>query len=279
MKICILYNVPNTTIKYSKWFDGFTKAISILQNTFNIDMINAFDNPKINFSQYRLVFFKESFNGNIYLKYKSQLVKNNILGLFISSSNIIPDNTALNIYDILFYETKWYYNYARLNRHPKAYHAFGIDNTVMKPNIQEKIYDVIFVGNIINYKRPLKILDLPGKKICLGFKSDKSIIKKLLDNDVEIVEFVEYDRLSYYYNKSKLCYIPCSIHGGGERAVLEARSCGIPVKIENDNPKLKELCESEIYSSVYYSKQIEKVFYDFIYNDIKNNEYSNILKN
>lgn len=278
MKICILYNVPNTTIKYSKWFDGFTKAISILQNTFNIDMINAFDNPKINFSQYRLVFFKESFNGKIYLKYKSQLVKNNILGLFISSSNIIPDNTALNIYDILFYETKWYYNYARLNRHPNAYHAFGIDNTVMKPNIQEKIYDVIFVGNIINYKRPLNILDLPGKKICLGFKSDKSIIKKLLDNDVEIVEFVEYDRLSDYYNKSKLCYIPCSIHGGGERAVLEARSCGIPVKIENDNPKLKELCESEIYSSVYYSKQIEKVFYDFIYNDIKNNEYSNILK-
>jgi len=103
MKICILYNVPNTTIKYSRWHDGFTKAISILQNTFNIDMINTFDNPKINFSNYTLVFFKESFNGNIYLKYKSQLVKNNILGLFISSSHIKPDNTTLNIYDILFY--------------------------------------------------------------------------------------------------------------------------------------------------------------------------------
>jgi FkbM family methyltransferase len=278
MKICILYRVPDDTIKYTRWHDGFTKAISILQKTYNIDMINTFDNPIINFSQYTLVFFKESFKGNIYRKYKSQLVKNNILGLFISSSKIIPDNTSLNIYDILFYETKWYYNYASLNRHSNAYHAFGADNEIMKPNIQEKIYDVIFVGNITNYKRPLNILDIPGKKICLGFKSDKSLIKKLLENDVEIVEFVEYNKLADYYNKSKLCYIPCSIHGGGERAVLEARSCGIPVKIEDDNPKLKELCESDIYSSIYYSKQIEKAIYNFIYNNIKKNEYSNILK-
>ena len=278
MKNCLLYSVPDTTIKYSRWRDGFTKAIFILQKTFNIDMINSFDNPKINFNQYTFVFFKEGFNGHIYQKYKSQLVKNNILGLFISSSNTIPNDAELNIYDILFYETKWYYNYACLNRHSNTYHAFGVDNEIMKPYIQEKIYDVIFVGNIINYKRPLKILDLPGKKICLGFQGDKLIIKKLLENDVEIVEFVEYNKLADYYNKSKLCYVPCSIHGGGERAVLEARSCGIPVKIEDDNPKLKELCESEIYSSIYYSKQIEKVFYNFIYNDIKNNEYSTILK-
>ena len=278
MKICVLYNVPNNSIKYSSWHDGFTKAIYILQKTFFIDMINSFDNQNIDFSQYTFVFFKESFNGNIYQKYKYQLHKNNILGLFISSSNIIPNNNELNIYNILFYETKWYYNYAKLNRHSNTYHAFGIDNSVMKPKIQEKIYDVIFVGNIVNYKRPLNLLNLPGKKICLGFKTDRLIIKKLLENNVEVIEFIEYHKLADYYNKSKLCYIPCSIHGGGERAVLEARSCGISVKIEDDNPKLKELCESEIYSSIYYSKQIEKAIYNFIYNNIKKNEYSNILK-
>ena len=225
-------------------------------------MINSFDNRNINFNQYNLVFFKESFNGNIYRKYKSKLVKNNKLGLFISSSQIIPNNNQLKMYDILFYETNWYYQYAKLNRHPNAYHAFGVDNEIMKPSEQEKIYDVIFVGNIIGYKRPLKILDLPGKKICLGFQNDKSLIQKLLENNVEIVNFIEYNKLADYYNKSKLCYIPCSIHGGGERAILEARSCGIPVKIESDNKKLKELCESQIYSSVYYSNQIEKGIYN-----------------
>ena len=34
MKICILYRVPDGTIKYTRWHDGFTKAISILQKTY-----------------------------------------------------------------------------------------------------------------------------------------------------------------------------------------------------------------------------------------------------
>jgi len=278
MKICVLYNISKNSIKYINWHDGFTKAFSILKKNFDIDMINSFDSPNINFNQYNLVFFKESFNGVMYKKYKHQLVKNNKLGLFISSSNIIPNNYELNIYDILFYETKWYYKYANLNRHPNTYHAFGIDNEIMKYNKQEKIYDVIFVGNIVNYKRPLKILNLPGKKICLGFKSDKLLIQKLLENNVEVVEFIEYHKLADYYNKSKLCYIPCSIHGGGERAVLEARSCGIPVKIESDNLKLKELCDSEIYSSLYYAEQIKKGINSFKYNKIQNNNYFINLK-
>lgn len=278
MNICIIYNIPNTSIKYTSWHDGFTKAIDILKKTFNIDMINSHDKHIIDFQKYNLVFFKESFNGKIYNAYKSQLTEKNKLGLFISSSNIIPNQQELKIYDILFYETKWYYNYAKLNRHPNAYHAFGIDTEIMKPSEEEKEYDVIFVGNLCNYKRPLMLLNLPGKKVCLGFKTDKLIMKKLSDNNVEIIEFIEYSKLSKYYNKSKMCYIPTTLHGGGERAVLEARSCGIPVKIEDDNPKLKELIESEIYSSQYYANQIEKAFYNSIYANIKNNEYPVILK-
>lgn len=220
-------------------------------------MINSYDNSNINFDKYEFVFFKESFTGNIYNKYKSKLKSKNKLGLFISSSNVIPNEKQLSIYNILFYETNWYYNYAKLNRHPNTHHAFGIDTNIMKPKNVEKCYDVIFVGNICRYKRPLNILNLSGSKICVGFKTDQRIINILLKNNVDIVEFINYDKLVDYYNKSKLCYIPCALHGGGERAVLEARSCGIPVKIENDNPKLKELCESDIYTSEYYANQID----------------------
>lgn len=277
MNICILYYVPNTTIKYTKWCDGFTEAINILKNVYHIDMINDFDNHILNFDNYDLVFFKESFTGRIYNKYKSKLRQNTKLGLFISSSNIVPTHQQLNIYDILFYETFWYCNYANLKRHPNIYHAFGVNKEIMKPIEEEIKYDVIFVGNICDYKRPLHILNLPGEKICLGFKSDKKIVDKLSNNGVQVIEFIEYDKLSKYYNQSKLCYVPCTLHGGGERAVLEARACGIDVKIENDNPKLKELTESEIYSSVYYSKQIEKGIYGFLYQKIKNNDYTTIL--
>ena len=55
---------------------------------------------------------------------------------------------------------------------------------------------------------------------------------------------------------SKNVYIPASIQGGGERAVLEARACNIKVTIEDDNPKLKELLTSQIYDHHYYSDQL-----------------------
>jgi len=257
MNICILFYINNNSIKYSQWHDGFTKAISILSKKYNVKMINMYDNTKIDFSNYDYVFFKESFDGSIYNKYKSSLPVNIKLGLFISASYCIPNDNQIKMYDVLFYETYWYYNYAKLNRHNHAYHAFGVDTTVMKPINTEKQYDVIFVGDVCNYKRPLKILDLDGSKICLGFKSNINLVNILEKNDVEVKEFIEYEKLVDYYNQSKLCYIPCELHGGGERAVLEARACGIPVKIEADNPKLKELCVSEIYSSEYYANQIE----------------------
>ena len=258
INICIIFGIPpSQSVKYSNWKDGFTGAVDILKKQFNITMVNAKDNKNVDFTPFDIVFFKEGFNGQYYNKYKNSLV-NKKKGLFISCSNQIPTDADLNIYNILFYETHWYYNYANLKRHKHSYHAFGINTHVMQPLNLKKEYDVIFVGAIISYKRPLNILKYPGKKICLGLNSDMKLVSTLKSANVEVRDFLEYDDLSKFYNKSKLCYIPCQTHGGGERAVLEARSCGINVEIENDNDKLKELLTSPIYSSEYYSEQIEK---------------------
>jgi len=256
MKILIIYSIPKGHFKYTNWTDGFTQTIKLLK-TYCIDLINSKDNLDINFNIYDIVFFKESFEGKIYKKYKSKLNKKNKIGLIISSSLIIPSNNQLKLYDLLFYETFWYYNYAKLKRHNNAYHAMGVDTTIMKNLNIKKEYDIIFVGAICNYKRPLKILNMSGKKICIGTKCDKKIENELKMNNVDVLDFISYENLAIYYNKSKMCYLPCELHGGGERAVLEARACGISVKIENDNPKLKELCDSEIYTLEYYAKQIE----------------------
>ena len=157
MNICILFYINNNSIKYSQWHDGFTKAISILAKKYNVKMVNTYDNTKIDFSNYDYVFFKESFDGPIYNKYKSSLPANIKLGLFISASYCIPNDKQIKIYDILFYETYWYYNYAKLNRHSHAYQAFGVDTTVMEPINIEKQYDVIFVGDVCNFSRNLSL--------------------------------------------------------------------------------------------------------------------------
>lgn len=261
MNICVLYFVdPKCKIKFNSWVDGFTSAIKLLEIELNnsITLINVYNNPTIDFTPYNVIIFKESFHGGIYTKYNKYL-DGKLKCLCISSSNIIPSQNQLNSYDVLFYETYWYYKYAKLSRHPLSFHAFGVDTNIMRHILTEKKYDVIFVGTITDYKRPLKILDIEGDgdtKICIGLNENPSIVNELENYGVEVKDFIPYSELSSYYNKSKLCYLPCTLHGGGERAVLEARSCGVPVKIESDNPKLKELLTSPIYSSMYYAEQL-----------------------
>ena len=258
--VIILVNIPKSAgKKFDKFEDGFTKAIEILNRNeeYKVEIVNIFTNPDLDFENYDFVCFKEGFWGKIKGKYLQKVNREvSKVVLFISSSTAIPDEKELSLYDILFYETKWYYNYANLKRHSNAYHAFGVNRDIMKPRNLTKEYDLIFVGTITDYKRPLNILKYPGKKLCLGFKQNSELVKELLENDVEVKDFVGYEELSKYYNKSKMCYVPCNTHGGGERAVLEARSCGIPVVIEEDNKKLLELTKSEIYSSKYYAEKI-----------------------
>jgi len=257
-QICVLYNIPHIeTIKYNNWNDGFAEAIRMLMSNENykIDFINVNDNITINFKEYDLILFKESFNGAIYNKYIKYITSAKI-GLFISSSNIIPTDVEIHKYDILFYETYWYYYYANLKRHSLSFHAFGINSNVMKPQQCEKIYDNIFVGAIIDFKNPLKMINKPGNNLCIGNVIDKNIEVQLKNNNVIVEDYVDYLSLSNKYNQSKKCFLPCSLHGGGERAVLEARSCNIEVEIDENNDKLKELLNSPIYNQDYYYSQI-----------------------
>jgi hypothetical protein len=55
---------------------------------------------------------------------------------------------------------------------------------------------------------------------------------------------------------SATVYVPDDYLGGGERAVLEARTLGVKVQIEPDNPKLAELVTSPIYDHAYYAEQL-----------------------
>jgi tetratricopeptide (TPR) repeat protein len=256
--ICILYQIPiEEHIKIKTWNDGFYSAIQLLiQNKmFDIDFINICEQPNINFNKYNLVLMKEGFDGNIIRNYRDKL-KHNKLGLFISSSNVVPSQDQLNTYDIIFYETNWYYNYAKLDRHPYCFHAFGINADVMKPINCDKIYDNIFVGAIIYHNNPLKMLTKTGNNLCIGNIIDTEICNQLKSNQINVEEYVDYVSLSNKYNQSKNCFVPCTLHGGGERAVLEARACNINVEIDCHNEKLTELLTSPIYDQNYYYSQI-----------------------
>lgn len=56
---------------------------------------------------------------------------------------------------------------------------------------------------------------------------------------------------------SKMVYIPASLQGGGKRAVWEAKACGVPVEVAEDNPKLLELASSPVENQEDYAHAIQ----------------------
>jgi glycosyltransferase involved in cell wall biosynthesis len=128
----------------------------------------------------------------------------------------------------------------------------------------QKIFDVLSVGSFSLWKRHERIIGREGVKLVIGEVQREnraesySIIQKLLESGVIVSDMLPPEKLVEIYRSSKLVYIPAELHGGGERAILEARACGIPVEFESDNPKLEELSTSPIYDHHYYAQQLKK---------------------
>ena len=217
--------------------------------------------------------------------------------LLISGVHPVPSNPAeVQFYDALVYETNWYRQRERLaSRHSNIYHAFGVDTTVMRrlgAAGRPKIWDLLFVGWPVPGKRLERFVDRfnamkeewrrqsrtrshsPGRAatatfpraLAVGRHPDETpestaIVARLVAAGVEVRDVAPYKDLAALMNEAREVYIPSAVDGGGERAVLEARACGTPVRVEEDNPKLRELANSatQIYDHVYYADQLEKV--------------------
>jgi acetyltransferase-like isoleucine patch superfamily enzyme len=280
--IAVLYYVPKDSPKANIWHDGFTAAIEKLKITYNVKLFNLSEyQPLINeLNTFDFIIVKSNWNWipDNYLRKKIKKVKA-FKSLMISGVNPPPAINEMLFYDVLYFETFWYY--PQIKHHPNCVHAFGIDKSVMykMENIQKK-YDWICVGAFTNYKRYNLFLEKQGRKIAIGeshYSDSSEIIGKLKERDVEIYNFMPYPELVKFYNESKALYVPATVDGGGERAVLEARACGIDVFIEEDNPKLKELLKSPIWDEDYYSQQLIKGI-ENILNSAKRNPYASKIE-
>lgn len=63
---------------------------------------------------------------------------------------------------------------------------------------------------------------------------------------------------------SKTAVVPCETWGGGERAVLEARACGLEVEVNPANAKLLELLNVQPIPDEYtYAEGLQRGFIRF----------------
>ncbi|WP_010137034.1 acetyltransferase (isoleucine patch superfamily)-like protein [Ochrovirga pacifica] len=260
-KVAIVYYIPKTnTSKYKNWSDGFTKSIALIKEDFDFSWINIENGmpscEELNSFDFILAKCCWDSKIDIYLRSLKKITKP--VGIAISCSTFPKNKKNYHFYKVLWYETFWYGK--QLPKHPCKIHAFGIDSSVYQNKQTEKKIDVLSIGTVTSYKRPEKIIELKGaKKIIIGdttASDSEKIIKNLHKHNIEVRNFVSPVELTELINQSRLVYIPCKLNGGGERALLEARSCATHVKIEPDNPKLYELTQSPIWDEFYYAQQL-----------------------
>lgn len=260
-KIALLYYVPKSNeSKYNKWEDGFTNGISLLENEFDVTWINLFDNKPTSeeLNSYDFVLVKSCW-GWIIDRYVRELKGLKVpRGIVVSCSKKPSGKSWLFYYDVVWFQTYWYKSL--IKQHPNLVHAFGINSKDFTKQNIEKDIDVLGIGALTSYKRFDKFSEVEGKvKLVVGdtkMLDSDTVITSLKKQNVEVKSYTSQKELASLINRSKLVYLPCEIDGGGERAVLESRKCGVKVKVAEDNPKLQELLSSEIWDETHYGTQI-----------------------
>ncbi len=177
-------------------------------------------------------------------------------GLLIAGSSPAPPPARQRRFDTVFFETPWYAPFVA--EHPFAHLAFGVDSRAMRNHHREhRSWDWLMVGRLAAFKRPEQLAARAGRRLAIGDLSsaDPAVVATLRDSGVELRDFVAYDELAELYNDSRRVLVPCTLQGGGERAVVEAMTCGCDVEIAPDNPKLASLlgrpvADHEAYGSI-----------------------------
>lgn len=168
-------------------------------------------------------------------------------------------------YNVLFYETKWVRDFLSLQYSTaELLQAFGYNDLIYKNlGITEKDIDYLGVGAFADWKRWELMKNKRGRRRVIGeFQQGNPIESQkiwddLSDDRIICKDMVTPTLLNLEYNRARTVYIPASIYGGGERAILEARACGCEVEIESDNPKLKEVKEMPLWTHQDYAKKLK----------------------
>lgn len=265
MRINVAYAVSPQSRKSGLWHDGFTAGMDGVARMHDVRWLNLHpQEPSLAANLRRLadcdfLLVKSNWNWIVDKAVREHCRSSAVpKGLLISGVAPPPSVRKMLFYDVLFYQTHWYA--PQLAAHPLTVHSFGIDTRVMWPDPQvTRDIDWLSVGQVVGYKRPERLLECSGRRVMVGDLSsaDPAILETLRAGGVEFVDFVDYETLATYYRRARQVLIPCTLRGGGERAVLEARACGAVVQVADDNPKLQELAGMPtVWDHRYYGEQL-----------------------
>jgi len=146
-------------------------------------------------------------------------------------------------YDIIFTENK-YINDKFIDQGYNAKIAFGINTDIFKPYKQPKLFKAIYPAVFGMWKRQDLFASAFGKDgVCIGRYQlhEPQCLQWAQDAGCMTVPMIlPQSAMSYFYNASEWVVSTATNDSGGQRTVLEAMACNVPIIVMQDNYKASE---------------------------------------
>lgn len=240
-KILFVYDMPPEHALH--WRDGLYGALKELEKEWEVEYINiqTTNDWRIRIANSRDFVLGWGGTGSPHFFHVS--TKLNRGGWCFGGGDI--NNDKLDKFGIVFVE-----NVAQLIK-PHFSLAFGTNTSTFYEMSQPKIFDAIYPAAFANWKHQEKFADICEREklkgLAVGYKQvdneEESIhlMNYCLIKGVAVMDWVPAKSLNYLYNMSREVIITADQFGGCERAILEAKACGVSVRVVSDSQKLLDL--------------------------------------
>lgn len=162
------------------------------------------------------------------------------------------EHPQLDNFDVVFVESEVYYE-AFKSQGVNVHRAFGTNDYLFKPLALKKKYLGIYPASFANWKRHdlfARSLGKTGLVVGRILENEEHNFQVCIDQGCTVLPEVPYHVMPFLINQSKHAVITASSVGGGQRAVLEAMSCGVWPIVMSDSEKCSEYVMDSGFGSV-----------------------------
>lgn len=225
--------------RYGQWKDGLYAAMKIIEKTHEVryfepkDDIESFKPDWILYWEAPIT-FQSGKDGENYQHVQNLPFKK---ALLFAGGEIRP--TWVENFDHVFIESQIDMDTCERFNIPHS-RAFGVNEEIMKPQEQPKIFDGMHHCTCASWKRAWLMTEALKEKsiICGRFQSsDPNVWIRARHHHALVLPEQSAEGVAALLNASHSVVQTSEFWGGGQRTTLEGMACGIPVIAMDDSPK------------------------------------------
>ncbi len=237
MKLLFVYQMPPEHEIY--WRDGLWAALKTLEKDWEIKYLNVWDNPQWE-EEFTDADFTLGWGSPNSPHFTKTLERGSKAGWCIGGGT--PLREEYDKFGVVFVENSSYL----VKPHFRL--AFGTNTELFRPLPQPKIIDAFYPAAFAAWKHQeifAQICQDEGLRgLAVGYiqpnnlEESLSLLGACTSRGVGVMDWIPNSAIVHLYNMSKEVIITADADGGCERAILEAKACGVPVRVVSDSAKL-----------------------------------------